>query len=562
MKKALALTFVLVLLMPASLLLAPRPAHAQWAVFDLANTIQATISAIANPTTAEATTWQQLKASVLDPLARVLAQAVLKSITASVVDSINGKNGSPQFVKNLPGNLQSVSDRVGLSFIAQFTSTNNSPFAAAIGSALKTNYLQQTSLAGFFAANQCTLAKASPNPSRFVAGDWSQGGAAAWFALTTQDTNNPYAIYQATAGKLGSLANTAVTNQKQTIAQNNGFLSWCDSNDLSGGSAVPSTKNIQPPNIVIDNGTNSNQTSSCPSGTTVTANGCQGPSTCPAGYTPSADGASCNPSAAAAQVNQANVGKTCVNADGTPGTVTTPGSVIHDQLTKVVGSPIDDLISVHDFDQMVDTVLSALATKVVSTGLSALSSSGGGTNSSATQQITSSTDSNLSSIASSANSMAQTAITQLATYTSHWKTIQSAAQIASTNLQALASSCPMQTTNAQTALQTIVNPVLAQAQTAFTEASTTGALALQVEADTTALQNGNTGASGALTADTQALAVAPPSTTDLATAQANATESNAATSTPAGSLNVSGGTTIDQMNLLAKNAQTCSATSP
>ena len=48
MRYALTLALFVAIIAPASLLMAPRPAHAQWLVFDAANTVQDTISAVTN----------------------------------------------------------------------------------------------------------------------------------------------------------------------------------------------------------------------------------------------------------------------------------------------------------------------------------------------------------------------------------------------------------------------------------------------------------------------------------------------------------------------------------
>ncbi len=521
------------IMVPAGLLTAPPRAHAvagiEDTVHDFITEIESTISAVANPTTAASTYWTMLKGSVLDPLARMLAQAILKAVTASIVDSINGKNGSPQFVKNLPSNLQKVGDQVGLSFITKFGSSINSPFSASITNALHSNYLQQTSLAGFFAANQCTLSTytgSNANTLAFVGGNFNQGGLPAWFALTTQENNNPMLLYLNGKRMLNSTVASAQTNQKQTIQQSNGFLSWCSSGPQD------------PPNIGATcsdfaEGSDCSGTEVCVQTPGKTTGTCRAPTAATSDATPS----------------------TCYSKDGTPGNVETPGSVLHDSLSKAVGSPIDDLISVHDFDQAVDTIFAALVTKVVSSGLSALSSSGStsATSTSYTSQLTTSTDPNAAAVGSTIFTTAQTTLNQLGTYVSQWQTIQTSAQTAANNLQTLVAGCPAQASAAQTALATEVTPILTQSQAAFNTASTTQALALKVQAESNSTSAGSV---GSLTADVQALAAAPPSTTDYATAQTNsvATSPSNASSTPSGSLNVSGGTMVDNMTLISQNA--------
>jgi hypothetical protein len=531
MKKALLALLVFALVAPASLLLTPRPAHAQLFVQDPFNLVQNTISAVANPSTAASTYWTALKGSVLDPLAHALAQAVLKQVTASVVNSINGVNGQPQFVQSLALNLQMTGDQVGLAFISQFNSAVNSPFAPAIANSMQQNYAQQTSLAGFFAANECSLVAGTIN--YFLTGNFSQGGWGSWFAVTGTSPNNPYILNANANAQLASVVGSAQANQSQTIAQNNGFLSWCPSGTTSGSAGAGQACTFTP------------ETNSCPNQLVCTPGagqtGTTGTGTCAA------------PTAATSDATEA----TCYNANGTPAAAQTPGSVIESTLTTTLGSGVQSLVSVHDFNQAIDTILSALATKVVTTGLTALS--GGSSDSPGNLQntggATGSTDPNASSIASQATSQAQTTISQLSTYTSNWQTLQSAAETASTSVLQLIANCPTLASSGQEALTNEIQPVIIQATNAFTTAASTQALATQVESDAAAYQAGDPAATAELTADSQALSSAPPSATDIANAQSGAQVTHGATSS-AYSLDVSGGTTVDQMNLIAKLAQT------
>lgn len=533
--------FALGLLLMAAV--GPRPAHAQFAVTVVGGlgTIQETVSAAADAVTAPSVLADKIKSYVLDPLAHALAQAVLKSITASVVNSINGANGSPQFVTNLSVNLQQVGDTVGLAFVSQFMSSIVSPFSSAIGGALRSNYLQQSSVAGFFAANQCTLTQASPNINGFLSGNFRQGGWQAWFALTTQQQNNPYTLYALANSQLASVVGTAQANQRQTISQNNGFLSWCGAQTYTA-SQLPTPATQVAPDVTSD------VNNGCPVGSTSSGDACY---SCPAGDTLS--GTMCTPPAAASGPGSGTQAPgSCTNSDGTPGTVETPGSVIHDSLSKALGSGIDSLVSVHDFDQMVDTILSALVTKVVSTGLSALSGSGDG---SFNGGATASSNPNAGSTGSQANALAQSALTQVSQYSTAWQTIQASAQQASSTVTGLAGACSGLANDAQTALINEIQPVLTQAQQAFVSASSTAALARRVQIESNGYSNGEPGAGGALTSDTQTLAAAPPTLADVATAQAGAQVTNSATSSSPYTLTVSGGSIVDRMNLITQNAQ-------
>ena len=110
----------------------------------------------------------------------------------------------------------------------------------------------------------------------------------------------------------------------------------------------------------------------------------------------------------------------------------------------------------------------------------------------------------------------------------------------------------------QTARAVAVVPALTQARSAINSVAATQALIARTEADVLAATSetaGTSGAAGALSADTQALGAAPPTTADVVNAQSAATVTGRATASPDGSLTVSGGTLIDQMNLISTNAE-------
>lgn len=523
MKRAVTAFILFVGILPGMLFVAPSRAHAQLSVAQVVDTsitgittmLKSTVSAAANLLTSSSATSLQLKEYVLDPIAWVLSQKSLQGITGSVVGFVTGNgngSGKPQFVQNLLGNLQGVGDNQAFAFLAQFGSQSNSPFSSAITSALRTNYLQQTSLAGFFSANQCTLSKASPNPNAFLAGNWSQGGIAAWFALTTQSQNDPYQLYQKANGQLGSQVAAAQFARVQDYQAGNGFISWCDTS--SGGS-----NSIQPVTVT-------------PQQTSGSTGSIQ-----PVTVTP----------------------QQCANSDGSPGTIATPGSVIHDQLTKALGSGVDKLVSADEIDEILGQLAMQLVSSVLggsSGGLSGISQSSGSNSRSFIDQYSSENSAGTTGGSNTTNgsvvAFAQTTLTNIATYETAWNTILNAAQTASTTVKQLASTCTSAASSAQTALLYEVQPVILQAQNAIASAEKTKALAQKVLAESSST---NPGVAGALLSDSQALAAAPPTAADLAAAQSDAQAIGAATASPSGSLTVSGGTLVDQMILVTKNAQ-------
>ncbi len=470
-------------------------------VNDMANLAQ-------NTFTAGATQGDCIKNNIITPLARLMARIVIQQITASTINWITGRNGTgqPTFVTNLSLNLQAVGDAVALSYISRVTTAFNSPFGPMIAQSLQLQYNQQSSLAGFFAANQSTLNRWSPNPNAFLSGQWAQGGIPAWFALTTQTQNNPYTLYQAAEGQLRSNLSQAETNRRQDIAQGGGFLSWCGVTDAAA----------------------QDQSSAAGGG--------------------------------------ANPGDACTNSDGTPGTVQTPGSAIHDYAQKaIVGAGLDQLVSVTDIDQALGAIAMALVNQVLGNG----GLLGAGTPLPGRPPITNQLQAysgDTSANTGSSSSFAGAMLSRITAYKAAWGTITSSADVASSSLNRLVTYCNSQATDpnalqgvinanvaaAQAALATEVAPIYTQAGQAIAATDPTKALALKVQAESSSVTSTTTAAT--IAADTGVLATAAPTVSDLTSVQQNASVMNGAKANPAGSLTVAGGSLVDQMNLITTNA--------
>ncbi|OGG76357.1 hypothetical protein A2950_01200 [Candidatus Kaiserbacteria bacterium RIFCSPLOWO2_01_FULL_55_19] len=428
--------------------------------------------------------------TIIIPLARQLIHQIIRATTASIINWINGGNGTgqPSFVLNLSLHLQAVSDAVVLPFIGQLQRVLNPAFAAGIASSILTKYALGTSVGGFLASSQGTLGRYSPNQTAFVAGDYRQGGIPAWFALTTQDNNNPYMVAAAAASKGDSLVNQAITNRRQDLVQGRGFLSWC------------------------------------------------GPSTT------GGSGSSITPTAA------------CKNADGSDGNVKTPGVVIQDYVKDALGSDMASLVNPTDIDSAIAAIFGAALQQTMNSifgggGLFGASQPSSIRPTAITTAIQTTAVGNATVIVD-VNAIAAAATARLQAYTLAWNTIGSAAGTAQTQLTSLKFTCTAQASAADTGLAS-VNTVLAQVQTALNAVSGTQALILQVQQDA---QDTTAAGTAKLNTDLAALAAAPPTNADVSSAQVNAATTGAATASPTGSLTVSGGTLVDQMNLLNFNA--------
>lgn len=449
---------------------------------------------VINAGTAGATLGQCVFQLVVVPLAQSMIRLALQQVTANIINWINGNNGTgqPSFVQNLSRHLQGVSDTVAVSFTAQVNRVLNPTFGAAIASSLLVNYARGTSIGGFFAANQSKLARVSPNPAAFAAGDWSKGGTSAWLALSTQTADNPYLLSSAANTQLYSLINQAETNRRQDLVQSRGFLSWCGTNNQTSGAYGVGL------------------TDSC-----------------------------------------------------TSGNVKTPGTVIADYTRDALGADIAQLVNPRDIDSSLAAIFTAALQQGVrsilgGTGLFGASQTSSIRPQAITNALQTSASSN-TSVINSANAAANAALSRLSAYTTAWNSVASAANAAQTSVSTVKNSCDSQAGAADAALVG-VQAVIAQAQSALNAVAGTQVLAIQVQQDA---QDTSPEGQAKLNRDMQALAAAPPSSADVADAQAKAASTGGASANPAGSLSVSGGSLVDQMNLIDTNAQSllssCSA---
>lgn len=554
--RTLAILLAASLLAPSTFLIAPPRVHAQFpgggssAVVVIGDTsptsasrtesslissIKNTLTAISTYTSAAADVAQEINTFVLQPLAFVLSGNLLRFITAYVLDFVIGETngtGIPQFVQDVQGNLQLVGDIQANAFFIQFGRNSNSPFAGAITSSLRSNYLWNTSSAGFFAANRNTLGLYSPNPNAFLDGDWSQGGVGAWFALTTQNQNNPYTFYQASQSHLASVVVGAVSARLEELGWGQGFLSWCGATEEGATQDEEGFFN-ENEEFVFEG---------------------------------------------------VNPGDACKKRDGTWGTIKTPGTAIKAMLDNVLDSTREKLVGIGALAREVNNILGDVATVMGTINFAAEllggSDSGGlfgvgqssGTNSiSPLSQYRNSpgywgiTDSSVLQNAETLPVSESDMLSRATQYEAAWNTIRSAANSASTTVASLESVCTdiaarnpngasaatAQASAARTALLTEIAPVLAQADAAAATAATARSAAQRVQGDRDSLL---AGAGGAYSAGLQALQSMPPTALDVSSAQQETHAFGTARAIPTGSLVVSGGSIIDRMSLLSTNA--------
>ncbi len=548
---ALAVLLAVTLVAPSAFFIASPQVHAQIVTFEVNPALVGTTPIIAAKTTfsalkdmlnlatsytnTAANVAQQINSYVLMPLAFVMSGNLLKMMTAGIIafvaGGING-TGAPQFVQNLQGHLQIVSDTKANAFFAQFSRNSNSPFAGAITSSLRTNYLQQTSMAGFFSANRNTLPQYSSNQNAYLAGDWSQGGIGAWFALTTQDQNNPYMLYQNSNKALATMVTSATDARQQELSWGQGMLSWCDEG------ATKETVN----------------TGSIPKVACIDADGNDLPIRTPG-------------STIKAYLDRA-LGSAFGKLEGLG------------QLGPQVGNILGNIAKVINTIGLAQQIMGG-----TSGGLSGVIQSGPGGTSVLTQYrndpgFLGVTPSNVYQSASTLPSAGSDKLSIISQYESAWNSIRATAVAASTTVARLATVCAANATNpsansggldinldafarasatqaaaARAVLSGSIASVFAQSGTAFAVSTAARAMVAKVQSE---LNSSDPNVQSAGIANMATLQTMTPTMDDLGQAQQEAQTYGAygTTASPAGSLTVTGGSLIDHMSLIATNAQT------
>lgn len=537
-----ALLLIISFVFPSAFFIAPNRAHAIPVTvignivqipFDTIIAAESTISAIKDTlieihsfTSKVAAVVQGVNTFILQPLLFVLSGRLLQHITSGVLQFVTGVingTGAPQFVQNVRGTMQMASDVSAFAFINQYGLHSRSPFSASIVSALRIDYLQSSSLAGFFAANRDTLYRTSPNVNAYLAGDWSQGGLASWFALTTQDNNNPYMLYLNAQSQRQSLAGPGVGGatgaRASELAWGQGMLSWCGTDDTVDP-AVPVSG--------VDDGTGTVPGTEMPSSITSLE-----------GKVP---------------------GDPCTNKDGTGGKVKTPGSVISSSLNKALGATQDKIVQMGVLANEVNDILGDITRVMRTVNLAQNILVGPG---SGGLMEAGSHGSGVFLGVSTANVYQNAAKSPLLTsdkseavnqYESAWNTIKTSTDVASTSLNSLINSCANATTKtaAQATFAGGVQQALAAAASAAAVVAAARAMMQKIQDELNAGNNAS--------ANIQALNSMPPSSNDLTNALQESQTLGGATANPDGSLTVSGGSMVDRMNLISANATTLAST--
>ena len=153
-----------------------------------------------------------------------IAIAVVKHMLERILDSTtnwinNGFNGGPAYVSNPKQYFTDIADGTAGEFI--IGSDLNflcSPFQTQVRLALQKAYVKPNPF-------QCTLTEVVGNIDAFY-GDFSQGGWDGWFAMTQNNSNNPYGAYLDAKVELDSRIANAMGIKKEQLDWGRGFLSF------------------------------------------------------------------------------------------------------------------------------------------------------------------------------------------------------------------------------------------------------------------------------------------------------------------------------------------------
>lgn len=363
--------------------------------------------------------------NVLNGIAWAVAKAAIQSITRSLVTWINsGFQGSPAFVTDLNATMLSLSDHLAGNFISQIVGTDFicSPFRIQLATALRNQYFNNSP----FFMNACTLTGIENNVQNAL-NNVGFGGWSSWLTMTTQPQNNFYGAYFQASAALGVQLTNAQGRQLTLLGWGKGFLSWCGS-----GTKQTSAETV---NLGSD------------------------------------EEAGKDLNSVGVLASKPNNSQNCLNEDGSPGVIETPGSVIESQLENQLGSGVRQLEIADSINEIVGALMQQLVTQALgATGLFGLSQPAPGGGPSYLDQGTT-TLQNPSAGGDLANVVSHDVDT-MNQYKANWQTIQTAATGASAALTSLANACPDDAAAANSALTGKVAPVLAESVTEIGRADT------------------------------------------------------------------------------------------
>ena len=191
-------------------------------------TIQATISAGADVTTAGAQVSIMAKENLLDGIGWAIAKQMVSSMTQSLLNWINsGFQGSPAFITDLNGFLLDALDTAAGQYIKSLGGIGEficSPFRLDVQAALSINYAAARSgMPSGPSDPSCKLSDIGNNIEDFMNGsmtDWGQ-----WLTITSNPQNTPFGAYLEAEAKLNIKLRNEAGQEIEIASWSDGFLS-------------------------------------------------------------------------------------------------------------------------------------------------------------------------------------------------------------------------------------------------------------------------------------------------------------------------------------------------
>ncbi len=190
------------------------------------------ITSGAAPVTAGATTvgatnsiYEIFRKDVLNKAVVLVARTLLRAITVSTIKWINsGFQGNPAYVTDLKAAGLRVADQVAEQFLARTLDAIGlcEPFKTSTIKNLTNQYSKSTTFDGL----KCSLSQqiaSQVNFSKFVGGDFSQGGWDGWFSMTQNPQNNWMGSYLLADDALNAELAAAKANNDQQLNWGRGF---------------------------------------------------------------------------------------------------------------------------------------------------------------------------------------------------------------------------------------------------------------------------------------------------------------------------------------------------
>ncbi|OHA92559.1 MAG: hypothetical protein A2665_02405 [Candidatus Zambryskibacteria bacterium RIFCSPHIGHO2_01_FULL_46_30] len=182
-----------------------------------------------------------------DSIAIAIAKVALEQILQDTTDWVrNGFEGNPAYATDPAQFFTDIADNIAGEFIAgSDLGFLCSPFQTKIRLALQGYYTQRRQF-------RCSLTDVVANIDAFYV-DFSEGGWDGWFAMTQNDSNNPYGAYLEAQIELDARIAKALGIQSQQLNWNSGFLSWSECRKVHEGTGKCLERGpVQTPGKVIE----------------------------------------------------------------------------------------------------------------------------------------------------------------------------------------------------------------------------------------------------------------------------------------------------------------------